>query len=97
MSNTETTKSAEKRADDAFARFEERMAVHEEQTRPKRSREEVIDAALLAVRLQLDGERKKLDAHFHMAAQEQAQRERVQDLEWLIEDLKNLRVDLLGP
>lgn len=83
--------TTDKNIDEAVKRFEERMADHEERTRPKRTRDEVIDAAIGAVDLKLEAERSRLDGRFRMAAQEQAQREVVQDLEWLVEDLKDLR------
>jgi hypothetical protein len=92
MSNIPSTPDTAKKADDAMARFEARMADHEEQTRPKRTRDEVLDEAIAAVKLQLQGEQAKLEGRFTMAAQEQAQREIVRDLDWLVEDLKDLRL-----
>jgi hypothetical protein len=91
MSDTQNTPSAANKADEAMARFEARMADHEKRTRPKRTRDEVLDEAINAVELQLKDERAKLDRRFSMAAQEQAQRETVQDLEWLVHDLHDLR------
>ena len=72
-------------------RFEERVADDEERTRPKRTRNEIIEAAIEAVSGQIATESVKLGGHFRMAAQEQAQKETVRDLEWLVQDLKDLR------
>lgn len=91
MNDTRTTPSAAERADAAMARFEERMSDHEERTRPKRTRDQVLDEAITAVQRQISDEQAKLDGRFRMAAQEQAQREKVRDLEWLLEDLRDLR------
>jgi uncharacterized protein involved in exopolysaccharide biosynthesis len=77
--------------DARLARFEQRMADEEERTRPKRTHAEIIDAAIEAVRGQVAAESVKLGGHFRMAAQEQAQRETVADLEWLVRDLEDLR------
>jgi uncharacterized protein involved in exopolysaccharide biosynthesis len=72
-------------------RFEERVADDEERTRPKRSRDEILDAAIEAVNGQIATESVKLGGLFRMAAQEQAQKETVRDLEWLVQDLQDLR------
>lgn len=77
--------------DARLKRFEERMAEDEERTRPKRSRAEVLDAAIEAVQEQVASESVKLGGHFRMAAQQQAQKERVRDLEWLVHDLQDLK------
>lgn len=79
--------------DERLKRFEERMAEDEERTRPKRTRSEILDSAIEAVREQIATESVKLGGRFRMAAQEQAQKERVRDLEWLVQDLEDLRAD----
>jgi pyridoxine/pyridoxamine 5'-phosphate oxidase len=86
---TETERKA--KLDDTMRRFEERMAANEEKSRPKRSRQEVLNAAIDAVQEQLVKEREALQKRFHMAAQEHAQRETVESLEWLVVDLKRIR------
>lgn len=79
--------------EDRLKRFEERMGEDEKRTRPERSRDEVLDAAIETVREQIATESVKLGGRFRMAAQEQAQKERVRDLEWLVQDLEDLRAD----
>lgn len=79
--------------DERLKRFEERMAEDEEKTRPKRTRGEILDAAIEAVQEQVAAESVKLGGHFRMAAQQQAQKERVRDLEWLVHDLKDLKAE----
>lgn len=79
--------------DERLKRFEQRMADEEVRTRPKRTRVEILDAAIEAVREQVATESVKLGGHFRMAAQQQAQRERVEDLEWLVRDLEDLKAE----
>jgi len=92
-----TPKNPSTVADDAVARFEARMAEdkdHEERNRPKRDGPQTIEAAVTYLDKQLAAEMERLTrGGFHMAAQEQAQRETVQDLAWLIEDLGKLHPD----
>jgi translation initiation factor 2 alpha subunit (eIF-2alpha) len=77
--------------EDRLKRFEERMGEDEERTRPKRTRNEVLDAAIEAVNEQIATESVKLGGHFRLEAQKQAQKEKVRDLEWLVQDLNDLR------
>ena len=93
MSEAQTQEKASIPSDlDArLARFEERMSDEEERTRPKRTRTEILDAAIEAVRGQVAAESVKLGGRFRMAAQEQAQRETVRELEWLVQDIEGLK------
>lgn len=91
MTDQSATDERQAKLDEQTRRFEERMALDEEKNRPKRSRSEVLDAAVGAVKEQLASERAKLEGRFSMAAQEKAQKEKVSDLEWLVTDLERLR------
>ena len=51
----------------------------------------ILDAAIEAVRGQVAAESVKLGGIFRMAAQEQAQRETVRELEWLVQDIEGLK------
>ena len=97
---TEPPKTPSSNADDAVARFEARMAkdkAHEERNRPSRTKVETISEAMQLVEKQLGVNRKRLEqGGFRMAAQEQACREEQQELGWLIEDLMELRQELLA-
>ena len=77
--------------DARLRRFEERMADDEERTRPKRTPAAALDAAIETVQEQIATESVKLGGNFRMAAQEQAQREKVRELEWLVQDLRDLQ------
>ena len=88
---SEATSSVPSDLDARLKRFEERMTDDEERTRPKRDRNEILEAAIEAVNGQIATESVKLGGHFRMAAQEQAQKETVRDLEWLVQDLRDLR------
>jgi len=79
--------------DERLRRFEERMADDEERTRPQRTRAETVDAAIEAVREQIATESVKLGGRFRLAAAEQAQREKIRDLEWLVQDLEDIKAE----
>jgi septal ring factor EnvC (AmiA/AmiB activator) len=91
MSKPQTEAERKAKLDDTMRRFEERMATTEEKKRPKRSRRDVLDAAIDAVQTQLGKERAAMDQQFRMASQQLAQKETVEGLEWLVVDLKRIR------
>jgi chromosome segregation ATPase len=85
------TTEAQKKLDEKVARFEERMEAEEEELRRPFTKIGTVQEARKVIQAQLDAATKHLKTgSFHMAAQEQAQRETVQDLTWLMEDLQKL-------
>lgn len=90
MSNMQAT-SVPSDLDARIALFEERMFKDEATSRPQRTRTEILNAAIETVKAQVAAESIKLGGRFRMAAQQQAQRETVADLEWLEKDLEKLR------
>lgn len=86
-----TPEERQAKLDETLARFHARQTETEEKKRPKRSREEVLHAAIDAVQAQLEKARKALQGPFHMASQQLAQKEEVESLEWLVVDLKRIR------
>ena len=88
MSTREGSSTLHQENEERVRRFEERMA----EGRPKRTKHATLDAAIEIVGRHLTRETGFLkDGQFQMAAQEQAQREKVRDLEWLIEDLQEVK------
>jgi hypothetical protein len=87
----------QRKLDEKVARFEERMEAEEEELRRPFTKIGTAQEAAKVIREHLAAAEKHLKTgHFHMAAQEQAQRETVQDLEWLVEDLDKLANILAG-
>ena len=97
---TEPTRDYAAEADAAEARFKARMAAdqaHEERNRPDRDEAETLEAAIAYLEKDLKREMEKLqNGDFAMASQELAQKETVQDIAWLIEDLGKMHPDYPG-
>jgi len=73
--------------EERLARFDERMASDPDVGRDARSLREVLADSLDVVNERLGTEKVRLGGRFHMAAQEQACRETVRDLDHLAQDL----------
>lgn len=90
-STSETKSSVPSDLDERMKRFDERMA---EDADPEHvfTKLGTLDAATKIVQERLDAEEKHFKTgHFHMAAQEQTQREIIREFTLLIEDLQHLK------